>query len=146
MASRRFVLLAGGVISGLISLLHVAMALKPDLYRYFGPAQDSALAQWAVAGSSATTIATIALAAIFALWAAYAFAGVGLIGRLPLLRGMLIAIGVIYVLRSLFLPSEIKMVLAQGYPIQFPIFSALSLVTGLLYLVGTALSLRTRSH
>jgi hypothetical protein len=50
---------------------------------------------------------------------------------------VLIAIGVIYVLRSLMLPSELFKVLLRGYPLRFVVFSTGSLATGLLYLVGT---------
>ena len=128
--------IAGGVISALISILHVILAVKPDLYRYVSPDQGSALAQIAGQGSSLIIIATVVLALIFAIWAIYAFSGAGLIVRLPLLRGALIAIGVIYILRALFLPSEINMVLTQGYPFRFVVFSTVSLVAGLLYLVG----------
>ena len=130
------ILIAGGVISALISILHVILAVKPDLYRYVSPDQGSALAQIAGQGSSLIIIATVVLALIFAIWAIYAFSGAGLIVRLPLLRGALIAIGVIYILRALFLPSEINMVLTQGYPFRFVVFSTVLLVAGLLYLVG----------
>jgi hypothetical protein len=129
-------LIAGGVISALISLLHVVLALKPELYRYIVPGQESALAQMAEQGASLTTLASAALALIFAVWALYAFSGAGLIGPLPGLRAILIATGVIYILRALFLPSEINMVLTQGYPFRFVAFSTLSLMTGMLYLIG----------
>jgi hypothetical protein len=136
MAKAEHYLIAGGVASGLISILHVVLALEPALYRYIGPGQGSALAEMAEQGSSVTTIASVAIALVFAVWAIYAFSGAGLIGRLPLLRTALIAIGVIYVLRALFLPTEIRMVLAEGYPFRFVVFSSISLVTGLLYLIG----------
>ena len=129
-------LIAGGVISALISILHVILALKPELYSYISAGQESALAQMAEQGSSLTTIATVALALIFAIWAIYTFAGAGLIRPLPLLHAALIAIGVIYILRALFLPMEINMVVTQGYPFRFVVFSTVSLVAGLLYLVG----------
>ena len=136
MVSARNLLIAGGVITALISLLHVLLAVRPALYRYFGPGQQSGLTQMAVEGSRGTTIATAALALIFAVWAIYAFSGAGVIGELPLLRAALIAIGVIYVLRSLFVISEVRMVLTQGYPFRFVVFSTISLVAGLLYLIG----------
>jgi hypothetical protein len=136
MPNTRYLLIAGGVITALISLLHVVLALKPELFRSFGPGEGSTLAQRAAEGSKGTTIATVVLALIFALWAAYAFSGARLIGALPLLRAGLIAIGVIYIIRSLFVVSEIEMVLSIGYPFRFVVFSTISLVAGLLYLIG----------
>lgn len=88
-------------------------------------------------GSSATTAATAALALIFALRALYAFSGAGLIFRLPLLRPALIAIAAIFLLRALALLAEVGMVMNQGYPFRFVVFSTISLAAGLLHLVGT---------
>lgn len=138
MAKLNYSLIAGGVISTLISILHVVLAIEPQLYAFVGPGQQSPLAQMAVQGSSSTTIATVALALVFSIWAIYAFSGARLIGRLPLLRAALIAIGVIYILRSLFLPTEVNMVLNQGYPFRFAVFSTISLAAGLLYLIGVS--------
>jgi hypothetical protein len=70
------------------------------------------------------------------VWSLYAFSGARLIGSLPWLRIALIAIGVIYILRGLFIFSEINMVLSLGYPLQYVVFSSISLVGGLLYLIG----------
>ena len=109
---------------------------RPALYRHISAGQESALAQMAEQGSTPTTIATVALALIFGIWALYAFSGTGLINPLPWLRAALIAIGVIYILRSLFIPTEINMVLNQGDPLRFLIFSTISLVAGLFYLIG----------
>jgi hypothetical protein len=108
----------------------------PELYKYVAPGQGSAVEQLAEQGSNLITVASIVLALIFAIWGIYAFSGAGLITRLPLLRASLIAIAVIYILRSLFLPTEINMVVNQGYPFRFVVFSAVSLVAGLLYLIG----------
>jgi hypothetical protein len=128
-------LIAGGVMSALISLLHVVLAVKPGLYRYIGP-DSSALTDMAEQGAGIITGLTILLALIFAVWAMYAFSGAGLIRRLPLLRAGLITISAIYILRALFLPTEINMVLSEGYPFRFVVFSTISLVAGLLYLIG----------
>jgi hypothetical protein len=130
-------LIASGVISALIAIFHVILVLRPELYAYVAPGQGDVLSQMAEQGSTLTTIATITLAIIFAIWAIYAFSGAGLLPQQPLLRPLLIAIAVIYILRGLFLLTEIKMVLEQGYALRFVLFSSLSLVTGLLYLVGT---------
>ena len=129
-------LIAGGVVSTFISILHFILALKPALYRHISAGQKSVLAQMAEQGSKPTTVATVALALIFAIWAIYAFSGARLINPLPLLRAALIAIGVIYILRALFIPTELNMALNKGYPFRFVVFSTISLVAGLLYLIG----------
>ena len=61
-------LIAGGVMSALISLLHVFLAVFPALYRFIGPDQ-SALTEMATQGSSITMIVSVALALLFAIWA-----------------------------------------------------------------------------
>jgi hypothetical protein len=129
-------LITGGVISALIATFHLILTFKPELYSYIAPEQGSALSQMAEQGSSLIVVATAALALIFAIWALYAFSAAGLIRPLPLLRPALIAIAAIYLLRSLFLPTEIRMVMDQDYPFRYVLFSTLSLVTGLLYLLG----------
>jgi hypothetical protein len=129
----RYCLVLGGVASFLIALLHLALVFKPQWYRHFGAAE---LAQLAGQGSPFTVLVTSGLALMFAAWGAYALSGAGVIRQLPLLRTVLIAIGVIYILRSLMLPSEIVKVLQSGYPFRFVVFSTGSLATGLLYLVG----------
>ena len=135
-AKTNYYLIGGGVISALIAILHVILALEPSLYRYIRPDQESVLGQMAEQGSPATVMPTFFLAAVFAIWAIYAFSGAGLLGRLPALRSGLIVIGVIYILRALALIPEIKMVMDQGYPLQFVVFSTISLAAGLLYLIG----------
>jgi hypothetical protein len=128
--------MGGGVVSGLISLLHVVLALKPELYRDIGPGGGSVLTEKAAQGSIGIVAVTFALASVFAVWALYGFSGAGIIGKLPFLRTFIITIGVIYILRSLFIIQETRMVLSEGYPVRFLVFSGIALVAGLLYLVG----------
>jgi hypothetical protein len=142
MGKKNYLLLAGGIISALISIFHILLAVKPDLYQFIAPDQNSPLSQMAKQGSYVTTIASIALVIIFAIWAMVAFSGAGLIRRLPLLHTGLVIIAVIYLLRGLFLPAEISMVQNQSYPFRFVLFSALSLFTGFLYLVGFIIIIR----
>lgn len=136
MIGSRLFLIGGGFISALISLLHVILAIKPGLYSVIAPSQASALSQMAVQGSRITSIVSIAIALVFAIWTIYAISGADLLRQLPLLRPALIAIGVIYILRSLFLPTEIRMVSNEGAPSRIAFYSILSFVAGLLYLIG----------
>ena len=117
----RYCLVLGGVASFLIAVLHLALVFKPQWYRHFGADE---LVQLHEQGSSFTVLVTIGLALMFAAWGAYALSGAGVIRRLPLLQTVLIAIGVIYVLRGLLLPSELVKVLQSGYPFRFVVFEA----------------------
>ncbi len=130
----RYCLTLGSIASFLIALLHLALVFRPQWYRYFGADE---LVQMHEKGSPFTVLVTLGLALMFALWGAYALSGAGVIRQLPLLRISLIAIGVIYILRGLMLPSELFKVLRSSYPFRFVIFSTGSLIIGLLYLVGT---------
>jgi len=123
----------GGIASLLIALLHVILVIRPQIYRYFNAAE---LAQMHESGSPFTVIVTICLTVMFAIWGAYGFSGAGIFRQLPWLREALIAIGVIYVLRGLMLPSDIVKVIQSGYPVRFIGFSMMSLTAGLLYLHG----------
>lgn len=127
-------LVLGTAASFFNTLLHIALAIRPQLYRYCGADE---LAQMHEQGSPFTMLVTVGLALMFAAWGAYGLSGAGVIGQLPLLRAALITIGVIYVLRSLMLPSELVKVLTRGYPFRFIVFSTGSLALGTLYLVGT---------
>jgi hypothetical protein len=127
-------LLFGGLASLLITGLHLALALRPQWYRSFGAEE---LAQLHEQGSPFTVLVTFGLTLMFAAWGAYALSGAGVLGRLPLLRIMLIVISAIYILRSLMLPSELVKAITSSQSFRFVLFSAGSLVAGLLYLVGT---------
>jgi len=96
-------LLLGSSASFLITLLHIALAIRPQFYRYFNAAE---LAEMHAIGSPFTVLVTIGLAVMFAIWGAYGLSGAGVIQQLPLLRTVLITIGVVYILRSLMLPKE----------------------------------------
>ena len=132
--STRDLLILGGIASFLIAGLHLALALKPQWYRFFGADE---LAQLHEQGARWVVLVTFGLALMFAAWGTYALSGAGVIQPLPLLRVSLITIGVIYVLRSLMLPSELVQVFVSGAPFHFVIFSLGSLAAGLMYLVGT---------
>jgi hypothetical protein len=133
MTLANYCLVLGGVASLLIALLHVVLALRPQTYSYFGAAE---LAELAGQGSPFVLLVSLGLALMFAAWGAYAFSGAGVLRRLPLLQVVLIAAGVIYVLRSLMLPSELIQVFKSDLGFRFLIFSGGSLVIGVLYLLG----------
>ncbi|HEX8570711.1 MAG TPA: hypothetical protein VF699_12435 [Caulobacteraceae bacterium] len=128
-------LLAGGVLTAAAALLHLAIIVGgPDWYRFFGAGEGMARA--AERGSPAPALITLGIAAVLAVWAAYAFAGAGLIRRLPLMRTALVIISAIYLLRGLLLFPTLLLrpELVHGFEVWS---SVLVLVYGVAYGVGT---------
>ena len=128
-------LIAGGVLSGAASLLHLAViAGGPSWYRFFGAGEG--MARMAEQGALTPTLVTIGIATVLAVWAAYAFAGAGLIPRLPLMRTALVLISAVYLLRGLVLIPVL--IVNPGGVLPFVLWSSLIvLVYGVCYAVGT---------
>lgn len=133
--ARNPALIIGGVLSAAASVLHLAVIVGgPDWYRFFGAGED--MARMAEQGSLIPTLVTLGIAGVLALWSAYAFAGAGLIPRLPLMRTALVLISAIYLLRGLVLIPAV--LLNPGGILPFVLWSSLIvLVYGLAYAVGT---------
>ena len=126
-------LVAGGLLSAAAALLHIAVIVGgPDWYRFFGAGE--AMAQMAERGSPVPALITIGIAAVLAVWAAYAFAGAGMIRRLPLMRTALVAISAIYLVRGLMIVPVLMKPHAPGFDIWS---SLIVLVYGAVYAVGT---------
>ena len=134
MTGRNPWLIAGGWLSIIASLLHVACIFGgPDWYRFFGAGE--AMAQADARGEWTPALMTAAIATILAIWAAYAFAGAGLIRRLPLMRTALIAISTIYLARGLFI---VPILADAQMRTPFNIWSSLIVLGyGIVYAVGT---------
>jgi len=131
-----YFLIAGGVLSGIAALLHLAViAGGPDWYRFFGAGER--MAQMAAHGSPRAAMITVFIATVLAIWAAYAFSGAGILPRLPLLRAALVLISAIYLLRGC---AVFAMLLFRPQMVTaFWIWSSLIvLVYGLAYAIGTA--------
>lgn len=128
-------LIVGGVLSAIASLLHLGcIAFGAAWFRFFGAPEP--LIRAYEAGDMQLVWITIVITAGLAIWAAYAFSAAGLIGKLPLLRTGLVTIAAIYLMRGLLLfPALIR----APYPrSDFDIWSsAIVLVYGLTYAVGT---------
>jgi hypothetical protein len=128
-------LLAGGLLSAAAAVLHLGIiAGGPDWYRFFGAGER--MATLAERGAPGPALITSGIAIILGLWAAYAFAGAGLLRRLPLLRTALVLISAIYLLRGLVL---LPALVTQGSAVQaFVLWSSLiTLGYGIIYAVGT---------
>ncbi len=134
MANNPF-LIAGGALSAAASLLHLAViAGGPAWYRFFGAGEG--MARMAERGMIQPTLITIGIAGVLAVWSAYAFAGAGLIPRLPLMRTALVLISAVYLLRGLVLIPAF--IVNPGGVMPFVLWSSLIvLVYGLAYAIGT---------
>lgn len=92
-------LVAGGVLAGVVSLLHVAIIVGgPGWYRFFGAGER--MARLAARGSIYPTLVTAGIAAVLGAWALYALSGAGVVRRLPLLRLALPLIALVYLARG----------------------------------------------
>ena len=134
MSRRNPWLIAGGWLSVLASLLHVACIFAgPDWYRFFGAGE--AMAQADARGEWYPALLTAGIAILLAIWAAYAFAGADLIRRLPLMRPALLTISAVYLARGLFI---IPVLIEPEARIPFNIWSSLIVLGyGIAYAVGT---------
>ena len=128
-------LVIGGLLSAGAAILHLAVIFGgPDWYRFFGAGEK--MARMAEAGHWYPVVVTIGIATVLAIWAAYAFAGAGLIPRLPLMRTALVVISTIYLLRGLVIVPAFFMNGGAFEP--FVLWSSLIvLVYGIAYAVGT---------
>ena len=128
-------LFAGGVLSGIASLMHIAIIIGgPDWYRFFGAAEGMALA--AERGAIYPAFVTLGIAMVLAVWALCGFAGAGLVKGVPFLRPALVAISTIYLVRALA-PIPMLMVVPDKLN-AFAIWSSLIvLIYGIAYAVGT---------
>lgn len=129
-------LTVGAGLSAAAAVLHLAcIAGGGDWYRFMGAGE--AIARAAEQGSPVPALLTFGIATVLGIWAAYALSGAGRIRRLPLLRTGLVVISAVYLLRGLmlFVPS------ALGRQDLSPAFifwsSAIALVYGLAYAIGT---------
>ncbi|WP_310467554.1 hypothetical protein [Sphingomonas sp.] len=134
MTGRNLWLVAGGGLSAIAAMLHIGVILGgPNWYRFFGAGE--AMARMAERGDPIPAIVTAGIAIVLAVWSAYAFAGAGLIRRLPLMRTALVAISAIYLVRGLLIVP----LMLQPSPTQFDIWSSLIVLGyGAVYAIGTA--------
>ncbi len=130
-------LVLGGCLSLIAALLHIGVIIGgPDWYRFFGAGED--MARMAERGLWQPMVVTMGIAAVLTIWALYAFAGAGIIARLPLIRTALVLISGIYLARGLLI---ILILMSPVARTPFNIWSSLIvLVYGLVYAVGTWLA------
>ena len=134
----------GGILSFAVALLHVVIIfVGASAYRYFGAGEDMATA--AESGSAFPAVLTLFLVVIFAIWGFYGLSGAGVIRRLPLLKIALILIGAVYTLRGVAVFQQLFQIATSSAEVapREIVFSLVSLVIGLAYLIGTFASWRS---
>jgi hypothetical protein len=127
-------LAVGAALSAIAALLHLGIiAGGPRWYRFFGAGERFARA--AAQRKWYPTLVTLGIAAVLGAWAAYALAGAGVIGALPMLKTALVGITAIYLIRAF---AYVPLVLAKGGRITpFVVWSSLiCFVFGLVHLLG----------
>ncbi len=129
-------LLAGGLLSIIASILHIGIIIGgASWYRFFGAGEK--MATMAEKGRWYPTIITLIIAGVLFSWGLYAFSGSGVISyHLPFLKYALVAISAVYLIRGLaFIPA---LLLMTDKVDTFIVWSSLiSLVFGLCYAIGT---------
>lgn len=129
------VLIVGAALSGAAAIAHLAcIVIGAPAYRVMGAGERMARA--AEAGKRQPTLVTLAIAGLLFLWAAYALAGAGVIGGLPLTRLALVLISAIYLTRALAFPL-IKPAFPGNSETFWWVSSSICGVMGLLHAYGT---------
>lgn len=126
-------LIIAATLSLLAAVLHLGVIIAgPAGYRLAGAGQRFVRA--AEKGYRFPAIVTLGIALVLASWAAYALAGAGMIGALPLLRPALCVITLVYLFRGLVGPFVL---LNDGRSLRFVVISsALCTGIGLVHALG----------
>ena len=143
MRNGRRLLLAGGLLTGVASLLHVAIILGgPEWYRFFGAGER--MARLAARGSPYPAVVTAGIASALAVWMLYALSGAGVIRRLPFLGPVLVLIAAAYLGRGILgvpavlLADDPYTNELKGRMTFMIVTSAICIGLGLCYAVGAA--------
>jgi hypothetical protein len=106
-------LAAGGMMSLAAAIAHPLCIIGGAAwYRFFGAGERMARA--VEQGRIQPALVTAAIAATLLVWAVDALSGAGWLGRLPLLRPVLVAIAGVYLLRAAALPVMLATMAERG--------------------------------
>jgi len=127
-------LLAGAAASFALVVLHLGViVVGAPAYEYF--LAGKRMVDMAREHALAPSLVTGAIAFVFAVFGAYGLAGAGFMA-LPATRVLVAAIGCVYTLRGLLIVPEALMVHFLDRPRRALFFAAISLVIGVIHLVG----------
>jgi len=130
--SQNTLLLVGGIFSLAFALFQVSAIWWPlSVIEYFtGPVQLS------VEKPRMYAVLCLVVAALMAVAGLYSLLGANTLRRLPLLRSVLIAVTVVYLLRGLFIVPQWLIVDRHPEMFRILVFSLISLAVGLIHMVG----------
>jgi NADH:ubiquinone oxidoreductase subunit 6 (subunit J) len=133
-SNRNIYLLIGGWFSLAFAVFQVsAIVWPPKLLKFFGgPVKMQA------ENPLMYISACILVGAIIAVAGFYALSGAGKFRRLPLLKPMLIAIALVFILRGLLIIRDVMMIQARPELnlSRFAVYSLIALCVGLVHLIG----------
>ena len=125
------VLVLAGIISFILAIFQAVIAFSPSWSLYFGAPE------FLVSNIRLLITTGLVVAVIFAIFGLYAMSGAGYLGRLPLLRWALLAIGCLFILRGLLVIPECMILPgAAPSPPQAIVSSLVALGIGIVYLIG----------
>ena len=125
-----------GISTFILAIFQAVITTVPSWALYFGAGKDIVSRLWLL------LIAGYLVAVIFVVFGFYALSGAGVIRKLPLVRSGLLIIGLIFTIRGIFLLLElminIGIIQSPAFiPLQEIFSSAVSLIIGIIYLLGT---------
>ena len=133
-------LIVSVIICFIIAILHIIIVyLGSDAYVYFGAGNE--MARMDSEGSLFPMISTLFIATVFGLFGFYGLSGARVIGKLPLIKTMLLIISSLFSLRGLlFFIQLFQMIFSNSNePVRFLFFSLFALITGIMFSIGTYL-------
>ncbi len=129
-------LIAGAAASFALVVLHLGViVVGAPAYEYF--LAGKRMVDLAKEHALTPSLVTGAIAFVFAVFGTYGLAGAGFTA-LPATRVLVAAIGCVYTLRGLLIVPEALMVHFLDRPIRALYFAAISLLIGLIHLVGVS--------
>lgn len=127
-------LITAGILSAIAALLHLGCIIfGAPWYRFLGAGEQ--MAQMAAIGHWYPTITTLIISSVLSVWSLYAFAGAGVIGRLPFMRFVLCSTTVVFLLRGVAF-APLMTVFPGNSSTFWMVSSTTCLVLGIIYLIG----------
>jgi hypothetical protein len=131
-------LVVAGSLSAAAAVAHLAcIFVGAPAYRFMGAGEKMARA--VEAGKLRPILVTLAIASLLLVWATYAFAGAGVVGRLPLAKLVLPAICSVYLGRALAFPL-LRPTFPENSQTFWLVSSGICLGIGLIHIYGIASS------